>query len=564
MITHKYLDEFEALYKSGDIILNKDRVALLKYLREVVLVMDGVYFDEQAIEDYVNFTEKWLFKDDGLEPFQKMLACMIFLYFEVEEGEPPNPVFNQFDIFMGRGAGKNGWISSLVEYFISPLCGIPEYHVAIVANSERQAQKSFMEVHNMLKKNPELLAKNGGYFNNGLSKIECVDTLSTIEYLTSNADTKDSFAHGVLIFDEIHQYENPRIVNVLRSGLGKVQPPRTFYISTNGYVRDGVYDKRLEQSRRILKNTTFESRTFPWLCFLDKKSEANDPKMWQKANPMLHEPLSYYAKGLKRTISEEWTEVQKGLGDKTEFLIKRMNVSDVDTEKSVASRAEILATNREIPDDLSRYQAVGGLDYASLKDFAAVGLLFKREEELIWLSHSFVRKEFLDNFQLTISDQIPIWQDSGLLTVVDEPTISIDHITDWFVEMRKTYDFNMVVGDTYRMDYVRNSLENAGFEVDFVRRAKAIEATVAPQIEVDFAEKRLIWGENPLMNWYTNNVLVVRDKFGNMSYEKKSEVRRKTDGFMAFTHAYWKGLELFKDMITEDPFEYDDSWIFTG
>ena len=72
MITHKYLDEFEALYESGDIILNKDRVALLKYLREVVLVMDDIYFDEQAIEDYVNFTEKWLFKDDGLEPFQKM------------------------------------------------------------------------------------------------------------------------------------------------------------------------------------------------------------------------------------------------------------------------------------------------------------------------------------------------------------------------------------------------------------------------------------------------------------------------------------------------------------
>ena len=42
----------------------------------------------------------------------------------------------------------------------------------------------------------------------------------------------------------------------------------------------------------------------------------------------------------------------------------------------------------------SRKQCIGGLDYASIKDFAAVGLLFRDGDDYIWKSHSFVRKGF--------------------------------------------------------------------------------------------------------------------------------------------------------------------------
>ena len=143
--------------------------------------------------------------------------------------------------------------------------------------------------------------------------------------------------------------------------------------------------------------------------------------------------------------------------------------------------------------------------------------------------------------------------------MVDEPTIAIEHIADWFAEMREQYNFNTVVGDNYRMDYVRGALEARGFDVEFIRRTKSIEATVAPQIEVVFADKKLIWGKNPLMNWYANNVYVRRDKFGNMAYEKKEENRRKTDGFMAFVHAYWKGTELFPN-ATPEYFMFEDFW----
>lgn len=548
MISHPFVDEYIQQWRSDKIKLNKDRIDLIHYLENVVLTQD-VYFDDKQIDDFVSFAEKWFFP---LQPFQKFLISFVFLYFGEDD-----PVFDRFFWTMARGAGKNGLISVLLAYFVSSLHGVLEYHAAVVANSEKQAKKSFMDIYNMLNRNPLLTDKRVGEFVNNKAQILNTQTYSTIEYLTSNPETKDSFAHGVVIFDEIHQYDNYDIINVLTDGLGKVQPPRTFMISTNGFVRDGVYDKELEKARDILQDTEFQSRTFPWICTLDDKTEVEDETTWEKANPMFHPPMSKYAKGLFRTVRKQWGEIQRGERNKPEWLTKRMNVADVQLETSVASREEIKATNRQLP-DLRDNIAVGGLDYASLKDFAAVGLLFRRGEEYVWLSHTFIRKEFLDTETLKISSQIPQWEEEGLLTVVDEPTIDIKHIVDWFVEMSEIYTFDTVVGDTFRMEYVRTHLEEAGFKTEFIRRTKSIEATVAPQIEVLFAQRKLIWGDNPLMNWYTNNVYVKRDKFGNMSYEKKEENKRKIDGFMAFVHAYWKAEELLPSEPQE--FAFADFW----
>lgn len=543
MIVHPFVEDYINQWQTGQIKLNKDRIALIKYLKRCVLNRSDVHFNETQIDQFNQFAEKWFFK---LEPFQKFLICFVFLYFD--DG---SLVFDKFFWTMARGAGKNGLISVLLAYFVSSLHGVNEYHAAVVANSEKQAKKSFMDIHNMLDRNPKLTDKETGEFKNGLAQILNTETYSTIEYLTSNPDTKDSFAHGVVIFDEIHQYQTYDIIEVLTDGLGKVQPPRVFYISTNGYVRDGVYDKELAKAREILKDTELKSNMFPWICTLDTKEEVEDESCWQKANPMFHEPMSKYAKGLLSTVKKQWGEVQRGERNKPKWLTKRMNISDVELESSIATRAEIMAANRELP-DLTGQTAVVGLDFASLKDFASVGLLFKIDEMYYWVSHSFIRKEFLDNYQLKISKEIPRWEAQGLLTVVDEPVIGIEHIVGWIVEMADLYNLNLVVGDTFRMEYVRQALEDAGFEVEFIRRTKSVEALIAPKIEVVFAEHRICWGKNPLMNWYTNNVYVKRDPFGNMQYHKKDENRRKIDGFMAMFHAFFR----IDEIIEKEPEEF--------
>jgi len=203
MIVNKHVDYYINIYKSGKIKLNKERILLIEYLEKYILVREDIYFDEDIHENYIRFTEKWYFK---LDPFQKFLTAFVFLFNKNDQ----TVFYEQFLIEMARGAGKNGLISTLAHFFISPLHGIPRYNVSIVANSEKQAKVSFQEVYDVI----DLHEVLGNMFQKTKLEIKSNDTKSVMQYHTSNASTKDGLRDGCVIYDEIHQYENSDTVNV--------------------------------------------------------------------------------------------------------------------------------------------------------------------------------------------------------------------------------------------------------------------------------------------------------------------------------------------------------------
>ncbi|EGQ3121593.1 terminase large subunit [Staphylococcus pseudintermedius] len=536
MIRNVHVDEYIEMWKSGKIILNKERILLIAYIEKYILSRDDLYFDEVQIENFIKFTEKWYFP---LQPFQKFIIPFIFLF----EKEGDFLYYEQFFITLGRGGGKNGLITALSNYFISYLHGVPNYDISVVANSEDQAKTSFEEAYNMIEKN-----KLEDVFHKTKSVITDTETKSRFRFRTSNAGTKDGGREGCVIYDEVHRFEDSETVDVFSSGLGKVKWPREFFIGTDGYVRDGFLDKLKERSMSILNGETPDDRLFPFICKLDDASEVNNFDMWEKANPMFSKPMSDYAKGLFRKVKNQYNEMNFSPTKRQEFMTKRMNLPEIDLEKVVAPWEEILATNRPFP-DLEKKQCIGGLDYASIKDFAAVGLLFRDGENYIWKSHSFVRKGFLETVKL----KAPIyeWEKQGLLTIVDEPSIDPLRIVMWFDMMRETYGLEKVVADNFRMDLLRPYFEKYDIEIEVIKNPKAIQSLLAPRIETMFAKHRIVFGDDPLMRWYTNNVAVKIKPDGNKEYIKKDEVRRKTDGFQALVHALFRADELLEVDINE-------------
>nr|WP_245337182.1 terminase TerL endonuclease subunit [Staphylococcus sp. GDY8P131P] len=512
-------------------MLNKERIMLIAYLEKHVLSREDLYFDEEQIENFIKFTEKWYFP---LQGFQKFIVPFVFLF----EKEGNFLFYEQFFITLGRGGGKNGLITALSNYFISYLHGIPNYDISVVANSEEQAKTSFEEAYNMIERN-EL--EDMFY----LTKLVITDTetKSRFRFRTSNAGTKDGGREGCVIYDEVHRYENSETVDVFSSGLGKVEHPREFFIGTDGYVREGFLDKLKDRSMAILKGESPDDRLFPFICKLDDPKEVDNPEMWEKANPMFSKPMSKYAKGLFRKVKNQYNEMTFSPTKRAEFMTKRMNLPEEDLEKIIATREEIEATNRPFP-ELENRQCIGGLDYANIKDFAAVGLLFREGENYIWKSHSFVRKGFLDSVKL----KVPIyeWEQQGLLTIVDEPTISEFYIAQWFDDMRQIYGLEKVIADNYRIDLIRRALEEYGIDYEVIRSPRAIHGLLAPRIETMFANHNIIYDDNPLMRWYTNNVAVKIKPDGNKEYIKKDEIRRKTDGFHAMLHALYRADDLLE------------------
>ncbi len=535
-----YIEE----WRTDKIVLNKERVLLINYLETHIFTRDDIYFDNEMIEDCIKFIEKWYFP---LRDFQKFIIAFIFLYYKEDRAL----FYEEFLIMMARGAGKNGLFSGVLHFLVSPLHNIPNYNVSLVANKEQQAKISFEEIYRAIEGEPPL--ENMFYRTKML--IESLKTGAVIQYHTSNAKTKDGLRDGAVLYDEIHMYENFDVVNVFGSGLGKVKNPREFYVGTDGFVRDGLLDKFKERAMKILNGEELNDSLFPFICRIDDVSEVDNPAMWSKANPMFEGELNEYGRTLYRKVYRQYQNISTNPSSREEFVTKRMNLPEVDLQRSVASDEEMAATNRPIP-DTSAMPGVFGLDFASLRDFAAVGALFKDYDtgNYVWKTHSFALKNYLDKAKL--EPPIHEWEREGLLTILDEPSIGGQPIIDWFVDMREETGINIVVADNYKMEFLRPMFEEEGFEVVTIRGGRAVHGLLAPRIEDAFANHKIIFGDNPLMRWYTWNVYVNIDKSGLKSYLKKDEHRRKTDGFMALVHAMYKAADILD--VEEMDFVLDD------
>ncbi|MGL9995682.1 hypothetical protein IGJ41_000940 [Enterococcus sp. DIV1537a] len=551
MIKQKHVDYYIQQYKKGEIKLNKERIELIEYLERDILSRDDIYFNDKMIDDCINYGEKWFFE---LQPFQKFLIAFVFLYFKKNNRN----FYRKFLWMFGRGGGKNGLLSVVLNFLQTELHGILDYNISIVANSEDQAKTSFEEIYNTIKRNKTLQKA----FEYGKTVITSKKTGSYIRFRTSNGDTKDGLRDGAVAFDEIHQYPSNKDVKVHISGLGKKPNPREFYVGTDGYVREGFLDSLKEKAKRVLSGSSRPNAIFPFICKLDSEDQVTESENWELANPMFHQPLSEYAESLLETIFEEYEDLEDDPSNREEFMTKRMNLPVTDLERSVASYEEIMDTNRPLP-NLEGRQAIGCLDFASLRDFAACGLLFKDRDDYVFKTHSFVRKQFADiyyGYSRKASEQtkerfapIKEWENRGLLSVVDGATIEPQTVVDWFVEQRYKYGVTKIVADNFRMDVLRPLLIAAGFEVVVIKNPRAVDSLLAPRIETAFANRHIIFGENPLMRWYTNNVLVKTNNDGNKTYLKKEEVRRKTDGFKAFVCGMYLADEL-TDYNFEDAF----------
>ncbi|EKK5303530.1 terminase TerL endonuclease subunit [Enterococcus faecalis] len=551
MIKQKHVDYYIQQYKKGEIKLNKERIELIEYLERDILSRDDIYFNDKMIDDCINYGEKWFFE---LQPFQKFLIAFVFLYFKKNNRN----FYRKFLWMFGRGGGKNGLLSVVLNFLQTELHGILDYNISIVANSEDQAKTSFEEIYNTIKRNKTLQKA----FEYGKTVITSKKTGSYIRFRTSNGDTKDGLRDGAVAFDEIHQYPSNKDVKVHISGLGKKPNPREFYVGTDGYVREGFLDSLKEKAKRVLNGSSRPNAIFPFICKLDSEDQVTESENWELANPMFHQPLSEYAESLLETIFEEYEDLEDDPSNREEFMTKRMNLPVTDLERSVASYEEIMDTNRPLP-NLEGRQAIGCLDFASLRDFAACGLLFKDRDDYVFKTHSFVRKQFADiyyGYSRKASEQtkerfapIKEWENRGLLSVVDGATIEPQTVVDWFVEQRYKYGVTKIVADNFRMDVLRPLLIAAGFEVVVIKNPRAVDSLLAPRIETAFANRHIVFGENPLMRWYTNNVLVKTNNDGNKTYLKKEEVRRKTDGFKAFVCGMYLADEL-TDYNFEDAF----------
>lgn len=523
MIYNKYIDEYINLVESGAVETNEDIKNMIELVKEK-LNQSNVFIDNDKIDMAVDKIHEYFPYE--LLPWEKFVVGLIHCYYD--DG---TVVWDTFLIEMGRGAGKNGFISPVSWYLTTNFHGIKEYNVDIVANSEAQAKTSFEDVYNVIEDNKKL--QKAFYYTK--EKIIYRKTKSYLKYNTSNARTKDGLRPACVIFDEIHEYKDYSQIKVFKSALGKKKHSRIFMITTNGNVREGVLDDYLSTSKDILKGQNKTMRLLPMLYHLESKEEVNDKKLWEKANPSLR-----YFPNLQLQMQQEYEDMKFQPQLYAEFMTKRMNIPQENKDAEVTSWENILATNKEIP-DLDGCICVAGIDYAKTTDFVCAGLLFLFKGIYYWVSHTWVceKSADLDRIKAPLRE----WEKVGLLTFIDDVEISPDIPAEWIAEQAQKYNLTLMGMDNYRYTLLAKSLRNVGFDIDKkgANNIKLIRPSdqmkIGPIVNSIFAKHSVAWGNNPLMRWYTNNACMITSPAGNITYGKIEPKSRKTDGFMAMIAA---------------------------
>jgi len=519
---HPYIDEYMDMVDQELIETCEEHKMLMHFLRWK-LDQPNVIIDAEAIEKSITVPEPYFpFK---LFPWQKFVNAFIYGV-RYTNGQL---VFNRFLLELGRGAGKNGWISYNAFHMMSKHHGVKNYDIDIVATSEGQAKTSFEDVYNVIDdpKNNKTLKKS---FKHTKVLIQHKVTKSKLEFNTSNARTKDGKRSGVVIFDEVHEYEDYSNIKVFTSGLGKKKDPRTFYITTNGNIRGGVLDDLKEEARMVLAREFPESTLFPFICKLDHEDEVDNMELWEKANPSFR-----YNQNLQHEMKQEYHLMKKNSALRMEFMTKRMNLPQEDVRKEVATYKDRLATEQPIP-KLQNFEAIGGLDFAQIRDFCSCGLLLKADGKRYWLQHTFMHHTAPKTQDIN-EDIINLAIKKKLLTVVHDKTISAEHVVNWFVKEAKKYRIKKVCMDLHRSSILKPAFEEAGFEVEVVRRGIVTHSLLSPLIDEMFVNREIVFGDDPLMRWYVGNVYKEEKMNGNIEYKKIDAEKRKTDGFFALTHA---------------------------
>lgn len=526
---HLYIDKYIDGVRDGSIISNDDIKAAMDYT-EYKLNNPDVFIDSEKIDKAVELIERYF--QVSLFDWELFIIACIHCYYKSTD----TVVFDQYLIEMGRGNGKNGFISPVAWYLTTHYHGVREYNIDIVANGQDQASTSFDDVYGVLERT---WSKSKKFFYKTKEIIQNLKTKSTIKYNTSNARTKDGKRTACLIFDEIHEYENYDLINVFTSGFGKKKHSRAFYITTNGYVREGVLDDMLAIAKDILNGTIKNLGMLPLLYHIESEEEGLNPQMWHKANPSLK-----YLPTLQVELEKNLVELQYKPNIKKEFYTKRMNWPMAKTALPVTEWKNIEATNREIPNLRGRTATVG-IDYMKVNDFASVNIHIRDGNDRYDISHSWLCLKSADLIRLKIPWNQ--WAEDEHLTLVDEVEIKPEYLTDYIAEKMLDYNIEKIAVDNYRYTLLSDALKKIGFDAKEHKNIYLVRPSdimkIVPVIDSCFLNHYFTWGDNPCLRWATNNTKLVPSgkkdgtDTGNYYYAKIEAKARKTDPFMALVHS---------------------------
>lgn len=565
----RYYGQFRDQVVRGEIPVNR-KIAMEMNRIDDLIRNPGVYYDDNAVEGFIDFCESELTLTDGsdvklLDSFKLWAEQVFGWYYYVERsvfvpGEKgrlgtyvnrriKKRLVNKQYLIVARGAAKTMYASYIQSFFLNIDTSTTQQ--ITTAPTMKQGEQTLFPMRTSITRargplykfltdgsiqnttgnrayRQKLCSTKKGienFLNGSILEVKPM-SIDKLQGLSVKCSTVDEWLSGDIREDPI---------GAIEQGASKVPDYLIVATSSEGTVRNGVGDTIKMELMSILKGEYVNPHVSIWWYALDDIKEVSDPEMWLKANPNLGKTVSY------ETYQLDVERAEKAPSARNDILAKRFGIP-MEGYTYFFTYEETKVHNKQT---FWGMPCALGVDLSQGGDFCSFTFLFPLRDECFGVkTRNYISSLTLKKLPLAMREKYEDFIKEGSLFVLDCTVLDMMDVYDdleRFIE-DSDYDIRAFGFDPYNAkEFVdRWIAENGPYAVEKVIQGAKTESVPLSELKTLASERMLLFDEQ-IMQFAMGNCIALEDTNGNLKLSKK-RYEAKIDPVAAMMDAYvaWK------------------------
>ena len=559
--TPKYYGRFRDAVIRGEIPICEE-ISLEMNRIDDLIANPGIWYDDQAIQGFINYCENELTLTDGedlhlLDSF-KLWAEQIFGWYYFVERSVYDPeegryvkksvkkrLVNKQYLIVARGAAKSMYASCLQNFFLN--VDTSTTHQITTAPTMKQAEEVLSPIRTAIARARGPLYKfltDGSLQNTTGSKanrqklastkkgIENFLTGSLLEIRPMSIDKLQGLRCKFATVDEwLSGDVREDVIGAIEQGASKNDDYLIVAISSEGTVRNGSGDTIKMELAKILKGEYTNPHVSIFWYKLDNVDEVNQPEMWIKANPNLGKTVTY------EVYQQDVDRAEQAPATTNDILAKRFGIPR-EGFTYYFTYEETLPHRRR---DYWQLPCALGADLSQGDDFCSFTFLFPLSDGRFGIkTRNYISELTLHKLPGAIRAKYDQFMAEGSLIVLNGTVLDMmevyEDLDNHIIEC--DYDVRAFGYDPYNAkEFVeRWERENGPFGLEKVIQGAKTESVPLGELK-KLSEERMLLFDEELMAFTMGNCITLEDTNGNRKLYKQRR-DQKIDAVAAMMDAY--------------------------
>lgn len=557
----KYYGKFRDAVMRGEIPICEE-ISLEMNRIDDLIANPGIWYDEQAIQGFINYCESELTLTDGedlhlLDSF-KLWAEQIFGWYYYEDRSVYDPDVGHYVnkrvkkrlttkqyLIVARGAAKSMYASCIQSYFLN--VDTSTTHQITTAPTMKQAEEVMSPIRTSITRARGPLFQfltEGSLQNTTGSKanrqklastkkgIENFLTGSLLEIRPMSIDKLQGLRCKVATVDEWLSGDiREDVIGALEQGASKLDDYLIVAISSEGTVRNGSGDTIKMELMKILKGEYQAPNVSIWYYKLDSIDEVAKPEMWIKANPNIGKIVSY------ETYQRDVDRAEQAPAAKNDILAKRFGIPLEGYTYYFTYEETLLHKKR----NFWKMPCAMGADLSQGDDFCSFGFLFPLKDGCFGIkTRNYISELTLRKLPGAMRTKYDQFMKEGSLIVLNGSVLDMmevyEDLDNHIIE--RDYDVRCFGFDPYNArEFVeRWERENGPYGIEKVIQGAKTESVPLGELK-KLSEERMLLFDEELFSFAMGNCITLEDSNGNRKLYKKRQ-DQKIDAVASIMDAY--------------------------